>query len=65
MMRKKKPSENTVTDHREKETDERIFNYENDELNNLFIEALNHNKEKRDFFIKFLSLHKINLQMLK
>ena len=47
MMRKKAPSENTVTDHREKETDERIFNYENDELNNSFIEALNHNKEKR------------------
>ena len=65
---------NTGTDHSERETDDNVINHENDWLNSSFIEALNHEKEKRELlvnvnkikrFYKFLSLHKMNLQMFK
>ena len=53
MMRKKTPSENiggnnTVTDQSEKETDKSVNDHENDELNSSFIEALNHEKGKKE-----------------
>ena len=38
---------NTVTDYSERETDDSVINHENDELNSLFIQALNHEKEKK------------------
>ena len=68
--------DNTVTDHSEKETDESVIDHENDELNSSFIEALNHENEKKRVACKskqdrkskddkFLTLHKINLQMFK
>ena len=39
---------NTVTDHSEKETDKSVNDHENDELNSSFIEALNHEKGKKE-----------------
>ena len=68
--------DNTVGDHSEKDTGESVTNHENDELNSSFIKALNHEKEKKRVALKhkqdtkskddkFLSLHKMNLQMLK
>ena len=67
---------NTVTDHSEKETDESVIDHENDELNSLFIEALNDEKEKKRVARKrkqdtkskddkFFTLHKMKLQMFK
>ena len=68
--------DNTVTDHSEKETEESVIDRENDELNSLFIEALNHEKEKKRVARKskqdtkskddkFLTLCKMNLQMFR
>ena len=68
--------DNTVTDHSEKEADESVIDHENDELNSSFTEALNHEKEKKRVARKckqdtkskddkFLTLHKINLQIFK
>ena len=65
---------NTVTDHSEKKTDKSVIDGENDELNGSFIEAPNHEKEKKRVARKckqdtkskddkFLTLHKMNLQM--
>ena len=66
--------DNTVTDHSKKETDESVIDHENVELNSSIIEALNHEKKKKRVARKrkqdtkskddkFLTLHKINLQM--
>ena len=68
--------DNTITDHSEKETDKSVNDRENDELNSSFIEALNQEKEKKRVARKFtqdtkskddkfLTLHKMNLQMFK
>ena len=39
--------DNTVTDHREKETGECVIDHVNDELDSSFIEAVNHKKKKK------------------
>ena len=38
---------NTVTDHSERQTDEKVIDHDSNELNSSFHEALNHNKEKK------------------
>ena len=64
---------NTVADHSEKEADESVIDHENDELNSSFIEALNHEKEKKRVARKrkqdtkskddkFFTLNKMKLQ---
>ena len=38
---------NTVTDHSERQTDEKVIDHDSNELNSSFHEALNHNKKKK------------------
>ena len=38
----------TVTNYSERETDKSVIDRENDEVNSSFIDALNHEKEKKD-----------------
>ena len=38
---------NTVTDHSERQTDEKVIYHDSNEMNSSFNEALNHDKEKK------------------
>ena len=42
---------NTVTDHSERQTDEKVIDHDSNELNSSFHEALNHDKEKKELLV--------------
>ena len=42
---------NTVTDHSERQTDEKVIDHDRNELNSSFHEALNHDKEKKELLV--------------
>ena len=42
---------NTVTDHSERQTDEKVIDHDSNELNSSFHEALNHDKEKKESLV--------------
>ena len=42
---------NTVTDHSERQTDEKVIDHDRNELNISFHEALNHDKEKKELLV--------------
>ena len=51
---------NTVTDHSERQTDEKVIDHDSNELNSSFHEALNHDKEKKESLVNINKIQNRN-----